>query len=120
MTETETLPTTVDKLPFVVSEPTTTNGKTVVGVFLEVRGKMFAAGVDASPGSFTLTDRIRFAKLDLVKFIDEFYYFGCGGENHVFDGDASNPALYLECTKCGAAKLENMRYPECLGSVSPA
>lgn len=82
-----------------------------------IREKLFAARIRPMDAC-SLEQLKSMAEQDLERFALEFYFYGCGGPNHVFDGDASDPSAALACTKCGAVKRLNMRYPECLGSVS--
>lgn len=43
---------------------------------------------------------------DLANHVGGFVAYGCGWPGHEFDGDTTDPNVYLECVKkCGAAKL---------------
>jgi hypothetical protein len=55
--------------------------------------------------------RFKETRDDLASYVGGFVAYGCGWPGHEFDGDVTDPTLYLECVKCGAAKLRNQRLP---------
>lgn len=104
--------------------PSTTCGKYEVGAGLRLTvsylGRSFSGALHLGAGGTLEQMEAMFQELvrHLQWFALEFYFYGCGGPNHVFDGDATDLNTALACLKCGAVKKENMSYPGCLNAVA--
>lgn len=78
---------------------------------IEWGGQAYHSSCLLSDDPGRLARNIQEAKNDLASYVGGFATFGCGWPGHEFDGDVTDPSLYLECVKCGAAKLVNQRLP---------
>jgi hypothetical protein len=72
---------------------------------VNVGGTMFLASYDLSSHSVMMAAE---AARDLVSYVNDFVFHGCGGSEHEFDGDPKDPLQSMDCLKCGAVKKLGM------------